>query len=553
MRKKLLFLIVVIFSVNLFSQTAKYPYPIIFLHGLVSSDNTWTQAITALSGSAKVFDVCLDHGGNRATASLTNDISIIGWRDGTSTASPNRLYVMNFDNTRFQTSGHSAHTLSNQSAIYKQGIALKEMIRAVLTIENASKVILIGHSMGGLEIREYLQRGYDGTTNGRGSNWVDQSSSSGHSVAHVVTLGTPHLGSNHSGGILSLILSGIDESSEACRDLRFTTPTTPTAPYLFGGNESAYSWIPQPYNKDVNCNGSQVDLISGLNSGTSFNPAMSLPSNIWYTWITSNYLGRNEDGLVDLSCQWLYSGTTITPQSADTLLLNVHHIDEPNNTAAIIRGIDEPANFNYAYDISISSVIKGFITYGMNHNSYDKDVFKFTATNNGAKDVTVKNTNSGTDSLYVYDGTTLLTGIAIGNGTFSTAIQMSQSKVYYIVITGHATATSWQNPYSVQISPNSGSSIKDNINLNYNFALEQNYPNPFNPETIISYQIPFSGIVTLKLFDILGREAAELVNEEKTAGRYDVKFNGSKLPSGIYIYRLTGNNVNISKKMTLMK
>ncbi|MCX6174935.1 MAG: T9SS type A sorting domain-containing protein [Ignavibacteriales bacterium] len=553
MRKKLLFLILVIFSVNLFSQTAKYPYPIIFLHGLVSSDNTWTQAITALGGSAKVFDVCLDHDGNRATASLTNDISIIGWRDGNSTPSPNRLYVMNFDNTRFQVTGHSSHTLSNQSAIYKQGIALKEMIRAVLTIENASKVILIGHSMGGLEIREYLQRGYDGTTNGRGSNWVDQSSASGHSVARVVTLGTPHLGSNHTGGILFLILSGIDESSEACRDLRFTTPTTPTAPYLFGGNESAYAWNPQPYNKDVNCNGSPVDLITGLNSGTSFNSAIPLPSNIWYTWITSNYLGRNEDGLVDLSCQWLYSGTTITPQSADTLLLNINHIEEPNNVHAIIRGIDEPSDPNYAYELPENQLTKGYITHGTNWNSRDVDAFSYKASQSGKLEITFTNTNSGADSLYVYDGTTILSSKAVQSGTQTFDVNnAAQDKIYHIIIKGTATGTSWQNPYSISCK----TVLPDDVNENeipLSFQLYQNYPNPFNPETIISYQLPTSGIVTLKIFDILGREAAELMNEEKTAGRYEVKFDGSKLPSGIYIYRLTGNNVNISKKMTLTK
>jgi hypothetical protein len=83
--------------------------------------------------------------------------------------------------------------------------------------------------------------------------------------------------------------------------------------------------------------------------------------------------------------------------------------------------------------------------------------------------------------------------------------------------------------------------------------LISNYPNPFNPTTTINYQLPESGFVTLKVYDSLGKELATLVNENKAAGYYKVNFNASKLSSGIYIYKLTSNNVNISKKMILMK
>lgn len=85
------------------------------------------------------------------------------------------------------------------------------------------------------------------------------------------------------------------------------------------------------------------------------------------------------------------------------------------------------------------------------------------------------------------------------------------------------------------------------------FNLNQNYPNPFNPNTVIGYQLPVSGLVTLKVYDILGREIAVLVNEEKPAGQYDILFDASNLPSGIYIYRLTTDETYLSKKMTLIK
>jgi hypothetical protein len=85
------------------------------------------------------------------------------------------------------------------------------------------------------------------------------------------------------------------------------------------------------------------------------------------------------------------------------------------------------------------------------------------------------------------------------------------------------------------------------------YGLYQNYPNPFNPTTKIKYQIPEDGIVSLKIYDILGKEVRTLVNEQKTMGRYEVKFDASDLASGVYIYRLNVNDFVSVKKMLLVK
>ncbi len=85
------------------------------------------------------------------------------------------------------------------------------------------------------------------------------------------------------------------------------------------------------------------------------------------------------------------------------------------------------------------------------------------------------------------------------------------------------------------------------------FSLQQNYPNPFNPVTHINYQIPVKGFVSLKVYNTLGEEVATLVNEEKAAGSYKIKFNCSGLSSGIYIYRLTSGNYTSAKKLNLIK
>jgi hypothetical protein len=92
------------------------------------------------------------------------------------------------------------------------------------------------------------------------------------------------------------------------------------------------------------------------------------------------------------------------------------------------------------------------------------------------------------------------------------------------------------------------------------FSLSQNYPNPFNPITKIKYTIPYvethrdaSLLVTLKVYDVLGNEVAILVNEEKPVGEYEVEFDGSELPSGIYFYQLKAGDFIQTRKMILLK
>jgi len=91
--------------------------------------------------------------------------------------------------------------------------------------------------------------------------------------------------------------------------------------------------------------------------------------------------------------------------------------------------------------------------------------------------------------------------------------------------------------------------LGDNINIT-SYDISQNYPNPFNPSTTIRYQIPQDGMVTLKVYDILGREVKTLVNEVKTKGRYEVNFDASNLASGLYIYEIKSGSYKASKKMT---
>jgi hypothetical protein len=85
------------------------------------------------------------------------------------------------------------------------------------------------------------------------------------------------------------------------------------------------------------------------------------------------------------------------------------------------------------------------------------------------------------------------------------------------------------------------------------FSLEQNYPNPFNPATNIKFNIPKAGIVKLVIYDVLGKQAAELVNGQYNAGSYKVDFDASTFASGVYFYRIDTEGFSDTRKMMLIK
>lgn len=130
----------------------------------------------------------------------------------------------------------------------------------------------------------------------------------------------------------------------------------------------------------------------------------------------------------------------------------------------------------------------------------------------------------------------------------------------YILVAHKVANTSSQIP--VTISEDTDNNFVFNLtsknsgitnNTPYEFSLVQNYPNPFNPSTVISYSISNQGPVTLKVFNNLGQQVAELVNTVQSAGIYTVNFNASSLSSGVYFYTLRSNDFTATKKMLMIK
>lgn len=494
MKKLFLFLPIFLFVLQINAQNPKPPYPIIFVHGWGGENGTWDEVTELFGDGAIIYDVCLNHDGKLNEAYLYDDVYPIGFRYNETTPSPNRIYILNFDEERFLESGHENHKLSNESAIYKHGLALKYAINDILTLENqyspVDKVILVGHSMGGLSIREYLQRTEDGTTNTLHKWWIDPQSNVGHKVARVVTIGTPHGGSNFAPNFiveLSALIAqfklninvldlvnwalDLDIKSEAVRDLRRSYGMgvfDVDGKYLYGGTESGppYNF----YNSDINCDGNEDGIITRLNANnkefTLDNRFMPLPQNIYYTWITSDYkipyLYSGGDIVVKIENQWLNFNEISEPIGiSDTLLMHKFHTKEPEDVFTIIRGIDEPDNIDFAYKVhpqkrnesSTGYCFSGFPSikpYEM-PISMDEDYFYFDAQENGFYYVSFENLSEEEFvGIYILDENHEI--ITVLNSTDEELEFIGiEGQRYYLKVVTIGRLSNWNIPYYVCI------------------------------------------------------------------------------------------------------
>jgi hypothetical protein len=126
--------------------------------------------------------------------------------------------------------------------------------------------------------------------------------------------------------------------------------------------------------------------------------------------------------------------------------------------------------------------------------------------------------------------------------------QLPHMVYYYVKLNGTETS----NTVDAQVNKSRGKIIPPAANqLTYN--LKQNYPNPFNPTTSINYSIKNDGLISLKVYNILGQQVVDLVNQYQKAGYYNISFNAANLPSGVYIYTISTSGFTSSKKMLLIK
>ena len=422
-----------------------FPYPVILVHGLNDLDTTWYPFLRDnLNNYGYCFggnmDFCLNQDGNIHTSNITNPNLPYDLKDWTDTTQLTKgdYYTINFniDNNGVKYI-NSATSESNQSAIFKQGIAMQKAVQHILNITGRDKVILLGHSMGGLASREYLQNP---------NNWQQDGK---HHIAKLETIGTPHGGSNSTSfGALQLAI-GLDEKSEAVRDLRTSyglVSFTKNGVYLFGGIENysniAYASLIDTYNNvDVNCNGIDGDgsYIVGLNN-------KSIPLDLPYSCIIGESLsplvvgdgvvGPSEANLNNYLPQ--VAADTFYSNETKVILNGVYHSEEPKQTAVLLKGLDEPDNIQFAYSTQLGNynyghfTLKSGDTYGF-PTIVDSDYYKVTLPSKGVLKTSVYNLLSNQVGFEFVDSATGSTKYYSSNGVASGAfIDTVQQGTYYL-------------------------------------------------------------------------------------------------------------------------
>jgi len=312
------------------------------------------------------------------------------------------------------------------------------------------------------------------------------------------------------------------------------------------------------------------------NNGTSWSPINTGLTNttVWSFAVSGTNLFAGTAGGVFLSTNngtsWNSASNGLTNTDVRTFAIIGTNLFAGTLGGGVFRSTNNgtnwaPANNGLTNNIVLALTISGTNLFAGTFSRV------FLSTDNGISRTAA---NSGMTYYIVYSlatyGTNLFAGtnggvfLSTNNGTsWSEANTGLTNTPVALVVSGSNLFAGtdsnrvWRRPLSEMITgvENEGNEIPSQ------FTLEQNFPNPFNPSTKINYTIPERSNVSLKIFNLLGIEVASLVNEEKSAGVYEVDFNAATLPSGIYFYTITAGNPSTSsgqgfietKKMILLK
>ena len=288
----------------------------------------------------------------------------------------------------------------------------------------------------------------------------------------------------------------------------------------------------------------------------------------YWVGLTKDILGHTVNNPPDIGAYQNQNSTYLsgTISSNRTIGGNIATVGNVNINSGVNLTLSNGANirlFNGAF-ISGDGYMITQSTFKIDVQTWDKALFRSMSSSGGHPKLlwgAYPNTNYGTGGYGIYcsfGGTPFIVD-TLSNNTFTwtdstVTIGGRRTAHYYVVALNQNNQESGQsNSLAYNFTPDKrlvNNSKTTNIKF---FNLAQNYPNPFNPTTEINYQLPEAGYVSLKIYDILGREVTTLVNEYKTEGSYDITFNASGFRSGIYICRLKVNDFESSKKMILIK
>ena len=498
---------------------SKLPYPIIFIHGLNSSSETWNDATDYYDTQYSFtyggrFDFCLNADNNNATTNKnffpTAGADIAAFE---SFVQNGDYYYVNFNVNPNGSVGTTV--LSNQSAVAKQGAAVKVAVQRVMAVTGKDKVILVGHSMGGLASREYIQNSY---------NWQADNQ---HHVAKFLTLGTPHGGSNAS-DIPGSFLTGTETRSEALRDLKITYYYSgEPSRFLFGGieinnssNMNEHLFGTDYWNIDVNCNGTIGDNIVGLNQ-------KPIDNIIDFSCVLGRINGSSSDGVVTETSGTLgnyFTGTGLTYPIKYFYYTSIgieNHTALPSQYYEIMQGLDEPNVKELSYRISTNKDYIGYTTV-QNPTGADNDFFKFTIADNVNAVVSVSSivTSSMNGTILNSAGTAVGASQNNSGNTLSFTRTLTPGDYFLRLTSTSPTNTNYQTPYQFNITTTL--STGDN-----SFASFTYYPNPVKD----ILHLDNISLTKASIYSLLGQLIETKSFENSTSNTLDL----ASLESGIYL------------------
>jgi pimeloyl-ACP methyl ester carboxylesterase len=474
--------------------TQHFPYPIIFIHGLIGSSDSWIDfyeyALTRGWSYGGQIRFNLNADNNLSYSNIVN-VTLSDIADFNTSLPAADFYIINFncaiDGTPYG-GNYNTTTQSNQAAIFKQGIAIRQAIKYVLAATGKDKVILFGHSMGGLAARQYLQNQ---------NNWQSDNK---HHIAKLITSGTPHGGSNTTfpGGS---VFAGVDEGSDAVRDLRtsYFYSGNPGV-YLFGGTENSsvmFDRLDGFYNYDVNCNGATGNNVVGLNQ-------KPMSTDLDMTCVVGNLNQLGSDLIVGTTQAQIKSYYVNT--LSETFTVNALHTALPGYLKSDFEAFDEPDFYELSYGINSNTTYSGYITLQAPDADFniDYDDFVFRTYQPGWVNVKVDNI-AGSSFPF---GVSILSHPSLDyqlDQIFQTDNIQTQTiylppGTYYLEFYAMGSSTSWQYPYHFQLSWSTSNStdIKD-VGSNSNIRI---YPNPTSSQ------------VEVRLSDYKGQQAVVSVCTE---------------------------------------
>lgn len=476
--------------ISFFSQAQRtLPYPIIFVHGWVGSDATWYGMGDFLKGQGvsvsldntarrggygSRLDFHLNADGNNANSYLDRTGGpYYYWDvyDYNSYVNPdNDIFFVNFDNDVIPPLATSKR-LSNQAAIVKQGFAVGLAVKKVLNATKASKVILVGHSMGGLAIREYLQNSV---------NWLLGDGQ--HRVAKLVTIGTPHGGSNSNSGDLASLFGSI-EWSEAVRDLRYPASYTSSAVargvYLYGGDERNINRLGNEYyNNDVNCDGS-LGYVQGLNQKSiytdlAYSVVIGMGGGLPTGYYGDGIVESNRASILDVEgnmVRYKITGDTFFAyQSNEESTASQYyssgdfswHTKLTKQRFINTYALDEPSRGDLAFSIEVGKEYRGFFTpptveskknLPVEYHRLDMDTYKIFIYKPGVLTVNIAANSYSGVQISLYNQNWYGSPVAVASRELK--YRIPSQGTYYITIHGNSGTGGalWElNPYTFKTS-----------------------------------------------------------------------------------------------------